>query len=78
MPSPNGRPPPAASISARPRGRASSLRIVSARPLARALAQEGYIREHVQRSGKWRDSVTHSILDHEYLGVTPQMGPQDA
>lgn len=30
------------------------------------LKEEGYIREHIQRCGQWRDSVTHSILDHEY------------
>ncbi|MET8346906.1 hypothetical protein [Streptomyces microflavus] len=78
MPSPSGRPPAPPRFRRGREGRASSLRIVSARTLERALAQEGYIREHVQRSGKWRDSVTHSILDHEYLGVPPQMGPQDA
>ncbi|MFI8201107.1 GNAT family N-acetyltransferase [Streptomyces sp. NPDC085942] len=39
----------------------------SARTMERAgLTEEGYIREHVQRAGRWRDSVTHSILDHEY------------
>ncbi|MEU0763620.1 GNAT family protein [Streptomyces microflavus] len=60
-------------------GARSPQNTASARTLERAgLAQEGYIREHVQRGGKWRDSVTHSILDHEYLGVPPQKGPQDA
>lgn len=38
------------------------------------LTEEGYIREHVQRAGQWSDSVTHSILDHEYAtsATTPQ------
>ncbi|MET8925800.1 GNAT family protein [Streptomyces sp. NPDC004623] len=39
----------------------------SARTMERAgLTEEGYIREHIQRAGRWRDSVTHSILDREY------------
>ncbi|MGW5931987.1 GNAT family N-acetyltransferase [Streptomyces anulatus] len=31
--------------------------------------EEGCIREHVQRGGQWSDSVTHSILDHEYAAI---------
>ncbi|MFE7050883.1 hypothetical protein ACFVAM_21240 [Streptomyces californicus] len=38
------------------------------------LTEEGYIREHIQRAGQWRDSVTHSILDHEYQQDEP--GPR--
>ncbi|MGQ4732593.1 GNAT family N-acetyltransferase [Streptomyces sp. Ju416(a)] len=39
----------------------------SARTMERAgLSEEGYIREHIQRGGQWRDSVTHSMIDHEY------------
>ncbi|MER7316499.1 GNAT family N-acetyltransferase, partial [Streptomyces halstedii] len=48
-------------------GARSPRNVASARTLERAgLSEEGYIREHVQRGGRWRDSVTHSILDHEY------------
>ncbi|MEV7897928.1 GNAT family N-acetyltransferase [Streptomyces cyaneofuscatus] len=44
----------------------------SARTMDRAgLTEEGYIREHIQRGGQWRDSVTHSILDHEYTATSP-------
>ncbi|MFG3430393.1 GNAT family N-acetyltransferase [Streptomyces californicus] len=44
----------------------------SARTMERAgLTEEGYIREHIQRAGQWRDSVTHSILDHEYQRNEP-------
>ncbi|ALU97827.1 hypothetical protein WQO_33470 [Streptomyces globisporus C-1027] len=42
----------------------------SARPMHRAgLTEEGYIREHVQRGGQGSDSVTHSILNHEYAAA---------
>ncbi|MFD8477470.1 GNAT family N-acetyltransferase [Streptomyces globisporus] len=42
----------------------------SARTMHRAgLTEEGYIREHVQRGGRWSDSITHSILDHEYAAA---------
>ncbi|MEW1583402.1 GNAT family N-acetyltransferase [Streptomyces microflavus] len=44
----------------------------SARTMDRAgLSEEGYIREHILRGGRWRDSVTHSILDHEYMALPP-------
>ncbi|WP_334663153.1 GNAT family N-acetyltransferase [Streptomyces cyaneofuscatus] len=50
----------------------------SARTMDRAgLSEEGYIREHIQRDGKWRDSVTHSILDHEYRNALPHKESQD-
>ncbi|MDQ0693812.1 GNAT family N-acetyltransferase [Streptomyces sp. W4I9-2] len=48
-------------------GARSPLNTASARTMERAgFTEEGYIREHVQRGGQWSDSVTHSILDHEY------------
>ncbi|MEI7030695.1 GNAT family N-acetyltransferase [Streptomyces pratensis] len=51
-------------------GARSPLNIASARTMERAgFTEEGYIREHVQRGGQWSDSVTHSILDHEYAAV---------
>ncbi|MGW3582993.1 hypothetical protein ACWDM8_16910 [Streptomyces rubiginosohelvolus] len=33
------------------------------------LTEKDYIREHVQRGGQGGDSVTHSILDHEYAAA---------
>ncbi|TQE15806.1 GNAT family N-acetyltransferase [Streptomyces ipomoeae] len=34
--------------------------------LAAGMVEEGTIREHIQKAGKWRDSVIHSMLDHEW------------
>ncbi|MFJ1874221.1 GNAT family N-acetyltransferase [Streptomyces chartreusis] len=34
--------------------------------LAAGMVEEGIIREHIQKAGRWRDSVVHSILDHEW------------
>lgn len=34
--------------------------------LAAGMAEEGTIREHVLKAGKWRDSVVHAILDREF------------
>ncbi|MFI1250003.1 GNAT family N-acetyltransferase [Streptomyces anulatus] len=51
-------------------GARSPLNTASARTMDRAgFTEEGYIREHVQRGGQWSDSVTHSILDHEYAAA---------
>ncbi|KPL30608.1 acetyltransferase [Streptomyces anulatus] len=53
-------------------GARSPHNIASARTMRRAgLVEEGRIREHVRRGGRWQDSVTHSILDHEYSATTP-------
>ncbi|MFD5641335.1 GNAT family N-acetyltransferase [Streptomyces anulatus] len=53
-------------------GARSPHNIASARTMRRAgLVEEGRIREHVRRGGRWQDSVTHSILDHEYSAITP-------
>lgn len=46
------------------------LNAASAKTLLRAgWTQEGRIREHVHVSGAWRDSVTYSVLDHEWPGL---------
>ncbi|MGW6286652.1 GNAT family N-acetyltransferase [Streptomyces sp. NPDC055107] len=53
----------------RVRGARSPLSTASARTMERAgLSKEGCIREHVQR-GDRSDSVTPSVLDHEYAAV---------
>ncbi|MGW5498931.1 GNAT family N-acetyltransferase [Streptomyces olivaceoviridis] len=31
------------------------------------MVEEGTIREHVLKAGKWRDSVVHAILDREWM-----------
>jgi RimJ/RimL family protein N-acetyltransferase len=39
----------------------------SARTLSRAgMVEEGRIRDHVFVRGAWRDSITYSILEHEW------------
>lgn len=30
------------------------------------MVEEGTIREHVLKAGKWRDSVVHAIIDREF------------
>ncbi|WP_328731865.1 GNAT family N-acetyltransferase [Streptomyces caniferus] len=43
------------------------LNAASAKTLVRAgMTKEGRIREHVFVRGAWRDSVTYSVLDHEW------------
>ncbi len=40
----------------------------SARTMQRAgMVEEGRIREHVLKSGMWRDSVVHAVLEREWL-----------
>lgn len=40
----------------------------SARTMAKAgMVEEGTIRDHLFTRGRWRDSVVHSILAHEYM-----------
>ncbi|MFG3140935.1 GNAT family N-acetyltransferase [Streptomyces sp. NPDC048211] len=34
--------------------------------LAAGMVEEGTIREHVLKAGKWRDSVVHAVLDREF------------
>ncbi|WP_405878578.1 GNAT family N-acetyltransferase [Streptomyces sp. NBC_01136] len=39
----------------------------SAKTMAAAgMVEEGVIREHIYKAGKWRDSVVHATLDHEW------------
>ncbi|MGW7354794.1 GNAT family N-acetyltransferase [Streptomyces sp. NPDC054784] len=48
-------------------GARSPLNPASARTMSAAgMVEEGVIREHVQKAGRWRDSVVHAILDHEW------------
>ncbi|MGW1792730.1 GNAT family N-acetyltransferase [Streptomyces tubercidicus] len=43
------------------------LNSASAKTLLRAgMTEEGRIREHVLVRGAWRDSITYSVLDHEW------------
>ncbi|MFD9812539.1 GNAT family N-acetyltransferase [Streptomyces sp. NPDC059080] len=34
------------------------------------MTEEGRIREHIFKSGKWRDSIVHGILDSEWSGAS--------
>lgn len=48
-------------------GARSPLNEASAKTMAAAgMVEEGTIRGHVFKSGAWRDSVVHAILDHEW------------
>ncbi|MEU3760968.1 GNAT family N-acetyltransferase [Streptomyces albogriseolus] len=48
-------------------GARSPLNTASARTMeAAGMVEEGTIREHVFKAGKWRDSVVHAILDREW------------
>ncbi|MER5299708.1 GNAT family protein [Streptomyces lasiicapitis] len=48
-------------------GARSPLNTTSAKTMTKAGMIEDYtIREHIQKSGKWRDSVVHTILDREW------------
>ncbi|MGW2169222.1 GNAT family N-acetyltransferase [Streptomyces sp. NPDC001705] len=53
-----------------PRNEASAKTMASA-----GMVEEGVIREHVLKAGKWRDSVVHAILDREWA---PPTKPQEA
>ncbi|MFF4031519.1 GNAT family N-acetyltransferase [Streptomyces sviceus] len=48
-------------------GARSPLNEASARTMTAAgMVQEGIIRAHIQKAGRWRDSVVHSMLDDEW------------
>ncbi|KFF98034.1 acetyltransferase [Streptomyces scabiei] len=48
-------------------GARSPLNDASAKTMTAAgMVEEGTIREHINKAGQWRDSVVHSILDHEW------------
>ncbi|MBP5905809.1 GNAT family N-acetyltransferase [Streptomyces sp. LBUM 1478] len=51
-------------------GARSPLNEASAKTMSAAgMVEEGIIRGHIQKAGKWRDSVVHSMLDHEWLAT---------
>ncbi|GGT05016.1 GNAT family N-acetyltransferase [Streptomyces cinerochromogenes] len=53
-------------------GARSPLNEASARTMtAVGMVEEGTIREHVLKAGKWRDSVVHAILDREWRAGGP-------
>jgi RimJ/RimL family protein N-acetyltransferase len=48
-------------------GARSPLNEASAKTMAAAgMVEEGTIRGHIEKSGRWRDSVVHSMLDEEW------------
>nr|WP_206344269.1 GNAT family protein [Streptomyces mesophilus] len=48
-------------------GARSPANAASAKTMAQAGMAEDYtLREHIQKAGKWRDSVVHTILRHEW------------
>ncbi|MGW1289972.1 GNAT family N-acetyltransferase [Streptomyces sp. NPDC002586] len=50
-------------------GARSPINEASAKTMAAAgMVEEGTIREHIFKGGRWRDSVVHAILDHEWSG----------
>ncbi|MFD8298740.1 GNAT family N-acetyltransferase [Streptomyces bauhiniae] len=54
----------------RVRGARSPVNSASARVMTTVgMVEEGTIREHVRKGGRWRDSVVHAILDHEWAAV---------
>jgi RimJ/RimL family protein N-acetyltransferase len=53
-------------------GARSPLNDASAKTMAAVgMVEEGVIREHVLKAGRWRDSVVHAILDREWQSTTP-------
>lgn len=49
-----------------PRNSASAKTMLTA-----GMRQEYTIREHIQKAGRWRDSVVHTILSHEWQPMQP-------
>jgi RimJ/RimL family protein N-acetyltransferase len=48
-------------------GARSPLNEASAKTMAAAgMTEEGTIREHIYKAGRWRDSVVHSMLEREW------------
>ncbi|MEV8597315.1 GNAT family protein [Streptomyces sp. NPDC052012] len=53
-------------------GARSPLNEASAKTMAAVgMVEEGVIREHVLKAGRWRDSVVHAILEREWLALSP-------
>lgn len=54
-------------------GARSPLNEASAKTMTAAgMVEEGTIREHIRKAGKWRDSVVHAILDREWRPTAPE------
>jgi ribosomal-protein-alanine N-acetyltransferase len=52
-------------------GARSPLNEASARTMRKVgMVEEGRIREHIEKGGKWRDSIVHAILDREWTSRT--------
>ena len=52
-------------------GARSPLNEASAKTMAAVgMVEEGLIREHVLKAGKWRDSIVHAILDREWRAAS--------
>lgn len=48
-------------------GARSPLNVASAKTMAAVgMVEEGLIREHVMKAGRWRDSIVHAILEREW------------
>ncbi|WP_329127350.1 GNAT family N-acetyltransferase [Streptomyces sp. NBC_01465] len=51
-------------------GARSPLNEASAKTMiAAGMQEEGIIREHIQKAGRWRDSVVHAVLEHEWAAA---------
>ncbi|MGW2325246.1 GNAT family N-acetyltransferase [Streptomyces sp. NPDC001700] len=54
-------------------GARSPLNEASARTMQKAgMVEEGRIREHIEKSGKWRDSIVHAMLEREWRSRAPR------
>ena len=54
-------------------GARSPLNEASAKTMTAAgMVEEGTIREHILKAGKWRDSVVHAMLDREWRPTAPE------
>lgn len=54
-------------------GARSPLNEASAKTMTAAgMVEEGTIREHILKAGKWRDSVVHAVLDREWRPTAPE------
>ncbi|KUO19771.1 GNAT family N-acetyltransferase [Streptomyces dysideae] len=54
-------------------GARSPLNEASAKTMTAAgMVEEGTIREHILKAGKWRDSVVHAMLDREWWPTAPE------
>ncbi|WP_157857317.1 GNAT family N-acetyltransferase [Streptomyces yerevanensis] len=42
---------------------------------AAGMVEEGTIREHIFKAGRWRDSVVHAMLDREWAAASKRLTP---